>query len=136
MKNEATRVKIHEFQAKVILAQHGVPIPRGFAVSTVKQAEKAARDLGSKAVVKAQIHAGGRGKGRLVARLNQTAAMYAKLEADPTANEGRIKGTPVGGIRLVNTPTQAAAEAKKIPRPLSRLPPNRTPRPQGPAPSH
>ncbi len=107
-------MKIHEFQAKVILAQHGVPIPKGFAVSTVKQAEKAARDLGSKAVVKAQIHAGGRGKGRLVANPNRTAAMYAKLEADPAAHEGRVKGSPVGGVRLVNTPAQAAAEARKI----------------------
>ena len=107
-------MKIHEYQAKEILAQHGVPVPKGFAVTTVEQAQQAAEDLGSKVVVKAQIHAGGRGKGRLVAKPSQTAGMYAKLESDPAANEGHVKGSPVGGVRLVNTPLQAATEANLV----------------------
>ena len=57
-------MKIHEYQAKAILARHGVAVPRGFPVETPEAAEKAARDLGTPVVaVKAQIHAGGRGKG-------------------------------------------------------------------------
>ena len=107
-------MKIHEYQAKEILALHSVPVPKGFAVTTVKQAEKAAKELGGNVVVKAQIHAGGRGKGRLVAKPSQTAAMFAQLEADPAANEGRVKGNPVGGVRLVDTTTQAAAQAKNM----------------------
>ncbi|HLH42772.1 MAG TPA: ADP-forming succinate--CoA ligase subunit beta [Bryobacteraceae bacterium] len=56
-------MKIHEYQAKALLARHGVPVPRGQAVSTPEQAEAAAKDIGQTVVVKAQIHAGGRGKG-------------------------------------------------------------------------
>jgi succinyl-CoA synthetase beta subunit len=56
-------MKIHEFQAKKILKKYGVPIPRGGVAKTAAKAKKIAEDLGGKSVVKAQIHAGGRGKG-------------------------------------------------------------------------
>ena len=56
-------MKIHEYQAKQILAKYGVPVPRGEVAFTVEEAEAAARKLGGSVVVKAQIHAGGRGKG-------------------------------------------------------------------------
>jgi succinyl-CoA synthetase beta subunit len=57
-------VKIHEYQAKALLARHGVAVPRGEVASTPEQAGEIARRLGgSVVVVKAQIHAGGRGKG-------------------------------------------------------------------------
>ena len=57
-------MKIHEYQAKEILRKYGVTTPRGVPCFSVEEAVKAARDLGGKAwVVKAQIHAGGRGKG-------------------------------------------------------------------------
>jgi succinyl-CoA synthetase beta subunit len=56
-------MKIHEYQAKAILAQYNVPVPRGQVAYTVEEAEAAARTLGGSVVVKAQIHAGGRGKG-------------------------------------------------------------------------
>ena len=56
-------MKIHEYQAKALLARYGVPVPRGEAVSTVDEAGAAAEKLGGSVVVKAQIHAGGRGKG-------------------------------------------------------------------------
>jgi succinyl-CoA synthetase beta subunit len=56
-------MKIHEYQAKALLAKYGVPVPRGEVAETVEQAVEAARRLGGKVVVKAQIHAGGRGKG-------------------------------------------------------------------------
>ena len=57
-------MKIHEYQAKQILAKYGVTIPRGKVAFTVDEAVKAAEELGTEiCVVKAQIHAGGRGKG-------------------------------------------------------------------------
>ena len=57
-------MKIHEYQAKEILRQHGVPTPRGTVCFSVDEADAAARALGGTVwVVKAQIHAGGRGKG-------------------------------------------------------------------------
>ncbi len=57
-------MKIHEYQAKEILRQYAVPTPRGVACFSVGEAESAARELGGEVwVVKAQIHAGGRGKG-------------------------------------------------------------------------
>ncbi|MDT3670817.1 MAG: ADP-forming succinate--CoA ligase subunit beta [Aromatoleum sp.] len=57
-------MKIHEYQAKELLRKHGVVTPRGFHTVSVDGAVKAAEELGGKVwVVKAQIHAGGRGKG-------------------------------------------------------------------------
>ena len=57
-------MKIHEYQGKDILRQAGVPVPRGIAAFTVQEAVEAAQKLGGPVwVVKAQIHAGGRGKG-------------------------------------------------------------------------
>src|SRR5881409_871466 len=56
-------MNIHEYQAKAVLREFGVPVPRGIAAFTVEEAVKAAHDLGGPIwVVKAQIHAGGRGK--------------------------------------------------------------------------
>src|SRR5271168_4041865 len=57
-------MKIHEYQAKEIFRKFGVPTPRGEMVTTPEQARAVAEKLGTKVVVvKAQIHAGGRGKG-------------------------------------------------------------------------
>lgn len=57
-------MKIHEYQAKELLKKYGVPVPNSIVARTPEEAEKAARDLGTDVVVvKAQIHAGGRGKG-------------------------------------------------------------------------
>jgi succinyl-CoA synthetase beta subunit len=56
-------MNIHEYQAKAVLREFGVPVPRGIAAFSVEEAEKAAKELGGPVwVVKAQIHAGGRGK--------------------------------------------------------------------------
>jgi succinyl-CoA synthetase beta subunit len=55
-------VNIHEFQAKEILKRYGVPVPAGKVASTLPEVRAAATDLGGHCVVKAQIHAGGRGK--------------------------------------------------------------------------
>src|SRR5262245_27045955 len=57
-------MKIHEYQAKSILAKYGVPVPQGEVVETAEAAAQVAGKLGGGvSVVKAQIHAGGRGKG-------------------------------------------------------------------------
>jgi len=56
-------MKIHEFQAKKIFAEYGIPIPRGEVAKTPEEAKAIAGKLGGTVVVKAQIHAGGRGKG-------------------------------------------------------------------------
>ena len=57
-------MNIHEYQAKGLLAKYGVAVPRGGVAYTVEEAESTAKDLGGSVwVVKAQIHAGGRGKG-------------------------------------------------------------------------
>jgi succinyl-CoA synthetase beta subunit len=56
-------MKIHEYQAKQIMSNYGVPIPKGRVVSTPQEARQVAQELGVPVVVKAQIHAGGRGKG-------------------------------------------------------------------------
>src|SRR5690606_12208329 len=57
-------MKIHEYQGKEILRRYGVPVPRGIPAFSVDEAVKAAEQLGGPVwVVKAQIHAGGRGKG-------------------------------------------------------------------------
>lgn len=55
-------MKVHEYQAKALLAQFGVPIPKGEVATTPSEAGRIARQLGDRAVIKAQVHAGGRGK--------------------------------------------------------------------------
>src|ERR1700756_883054 len=57
-------MKIHEYQAKELLAAAGAAIPRGIVASSPAEAQKAFDELGGPVVLKAQIHAGGRGKGR------------------------------------------------------------------------
>ena len=56
-------MKIHEYQAKQILAGFGVAVPKGRVAKSADEAKTIAAELGGKVVVKAQIHAGGRGKG-------------------------------------------------------------------------
>jgi succinyl-CoA synthetase beta subunit len=92
-------MKIHEYQAKVILAKFGVPVPRGEVVAKKDEARGVAKGLGTPVVVvKAQIHAGGRGKGGgvKVAKSAEEAAALAehmlgmKLVTAQTGPEGRI----------------------------------------------
>src|SRR6266705_5224425 len=92
-------MKIHEYQAKAILKQHGVPVPRGEETSTPAEVGDIAKRLGtSVVVVKAQIHAGGRGKGGGVklAKSPEEAASIAdkmlgsRLVTHQTDPEGRV----------------------------------------------
>jgi succinyl-CoA synthetase beta subunit len=92
-------MKIHEYQAKAILARHGVPVPRGEVAFNATEAGEIARRLGAPVVVvKAQIHAGGRGKGGGVklARSADEAETLARamigmtLVTHQTGPEGRV----------------------------------------------
>ena len=91
-------MKIHEYQAKTILAKYGVPVPRGRMATTVEEAVKIAAELGGRVVVKAQIHAGGRGKGggvKLAEGSDQVRETAAKilgmtLITHQTGPEGRL----------------------------------------------
>src|SRR5919106_450441 len=86
-------MKIHEYQAKAILARHGVPVPAGEVVFDAPGARAAAERLGGgTVVVKAQIHAGGRGKGGGV-----------KVVHNPDEAEKAAKG--IIGMRLVTYQT-------------------------------
>ena len=55
-------MKIHEYQAKALIAQYGIPVPRGRVASTPAEAREIAAEIGCKVVIKAQVYAGGRGK--------------------------------------------------------------------------
>src|ERR1043166_3251216 len=95
-------MKIHEYQAKNILARYGVAVPRGEMATTREAAETAAKNLldsgASGVVVKAQIHAGGRGKGGgvKIARSVEEAGQLASkmlgmtLITHQTGPEGRV----------------------------------------------
>src|ERR671926_983290 len=86
-------MNIHEYQAKELLAKFGVPVPAGFAAMSVEEAVEAAGKLpGPLWVVKAQIHAGGRGKGKF-------------KELGPDAK---------GGVRLARTIEDVEANAKDM----------------------
>ncbi|HXE76049.1 MAG TPA: ADP-forming succinate--CoA ligase subunit beta [Candidatus Xenobia bacterium] len=91
-------MKIHEYQAKQIFARYGVPIPRGEAAATPAEARAVAQKLGTEVVVKAQIHAGGRGKAGGIRKAkspeeaeHHAAAMLGQpLVTNQTGPEGRI----------------------------------------------
>jgi succinyl-CoA synthetase beta subunit len=92
-------MNIHEFQAKQVLARFGAPVPKGHPASTPEEAAKAFEALGQpKAVVKAQIHAGGRGKAggvKLVSSAAEARDFAAKLLGKPlvthqTGPQGRV----------------------------------------------
>jgi succinyl-CoA synthetase beta subunit len=75
-------MKIHEYQGKEVLARFGIPVPRGYPAFSVREATEAAQKLGGAVwVVKAQIHAGGRGKGGGV-KLARSPAEVAKLAGE------------------------------------------------------
>ncbi|NBO65751.1 MAG: succinate--CoA ligase subunit beta, partial [Acidobacteria bacterium] len=94
-------MKIHEYQAKELLSRYEVKVPRGIVSRSPNEAEDAARELGLPVVVKAQIHAGGRGKGGGVklARTMEEVHQYSRdiigmnLITHQTGPEGRIVRT-------------------------------------------
>jgi len=96
-------MKIHEYQAKKLLSDYGVPVPKGRVASTPEEARAIARELGRLVVVKAQVHAGGRGKG-------------GGIRTAKTPEEAEEVARGILGMRLV-TP-QTGPEGKLVRRVL------------------
>jgi succinyl-CoA synthetase beta subunit len=94
-------LNIHEFQAKALLKQHGVPVPGGDVAHDAERAGEIARSLGGTVVVKAQIHAGGRGKGSFRDRVTGETIQH------PT------KDRPLGGV-VVAPADQAEELARRM----------------------
>ena len=100
-------MKLHEYQAKALLAGYGVPTPQGRAASTPEEAREAAAQLGGSAVVKAQVHAGGRGKAggiRVGKDADEVQSITAALLGRPlvTAQTG-LRGAPVNRVLIEQT---------------------------------
>jgi succinyl-CoA synthetase beta subunit len=100
-------VNIHEYQAKEIFRKYGIPIPPGEVATTPEEAESIARKFGTTVVVKAQVHAGGRGKAGGV-KLAKTPAEAKSIAAQIL--KLTIKGLPVQKV-LVTPAADIASEA-------------------------
>ncbi|HEX8675093.1 MAG TPA: ADP-forming succinate--CoA ligase subunit beta [Longimicrobium sp.] len=100
-------MNIHEYQAKELLAAQGIPVPMGEVATTPEQAEEIARRLGGAVVIKAQVHAGGRGKAGGVKLANTPEEAREKAEAILKLT---IKDLPVQKV-LVAPAEDIASEA-------------------------
>ncbi|MGN7997789.1 ADP-forming succinate--CoA ligase subunit beta [Sphingomonas sp. 22176] len=101
-------MNIHEYQAKELLAKYGVPVPAGFAAMSVEEAVEASKKLpGPLYVVKAQIHAGGRGKGKFK---ELPAEAKGGVRLAKTEDEVRHAATEMLGNTLVTIQTGAAGK--------------------------
>ena len=106
-------MKIHEYQAKELLRAHGVPVPRGYAAFSVREAEEAAAKLGGSVwVVKAQIHAGGRGKGGGV-KLARSAAEVTTLASQILGMQLVTHQTGPAGQKVRRLLVEEGADIKK-----------------------
>ncbi|MFN2375765.1 MAG: ADP-forming succinate--CoA ligase subunit beta [Candidatus Binatia bacterium] len=104
-------MNVHEFQGKALLAGYGVRVPRGEVAETAEQAAEIAGRLGGAVcVVKAQIHAGGRGAGAIVASEAEASSIFEKN----LAREGLPKHDRKGGVRVVKSAADAGAAAGDI----------------------
>ena len=98
-------MKIHEYQAKQLMAKYGIPVPPGEVASTADEAAEAARRIGGRVVIKAQVHVGGRGKAGGI-RLAETPE-----EARTVASE--ILGRPLKGLRVDRVLVESALDIEK-----------------------
>ncbi len=106
-------MKLHEYQAKELLARYGVPVPKGSVATTPAEAMAAAEAAGGKVVVKAQIHAGGRGRAGGVKLVNTPAeardAAAALLGTRLVTHQSGPGGQPVNAV-LVEEQFEIARE--------------------------
>lgn len=93
-------MKIHEFQAKELLRRYGVPVPQGRVATTAAEAANIAAELGGTVVVKAQIHAGGRGQG-------------GGVKVAKGVDEARAYAEQILGMQLVSPQTGPAGQKVK-----------------------
>ena len=105
-------MKVHEYQAKSILSQGGVPVPEGRVAATPQEAREIAASLGGRAVVKAQVHAGGRGKAggiKMVASADEAEQAAASLLGTTLVTaQTAAQGVPVRHVLV-----EEALEAEK-----------------------
>ena len=96
-------MKIHEYQARELLAESGIPVPRGAMVQTVDEAEAQAKELldsgATSVVIKAQVHAGGRGKAGFV-KLVTTAEQAREAAKFMLSNRMVSPQTPSEGLEV------------------------------------
>jgi len=106
-------MKIHEYQAKELLRAHGVPVPRGYPAFTVREAQEAAQKLGGSVwVIKAQIHAGGRGKGGGV-KLARSPAEVEQLASQILGMQLKTHQTGPAGQKVRRLLVEEGADIKK-----------------------
>ena len=97
-------MKLHEYQAKEIFARYGIAVPRSILANTPQEARQAAEELGGQAVVKAQVHAGGRGKAggvkvvRSPEEAEQTALAF--LGKNLVTHQTDAQGVPVNSVLI------------------------------------
>lgn len=100
-------VKLHEYQAKELLASYKVRVPRGFTAYTSSETREAAQDLGGSCVVKAQVHAGGRGKAggvRLVSSPQEAESVASELLGTRLVTfQTGPEGVPVNAVLVEET---------------------------------
>lgn len=93
-------MKIHEYQAKQLLVKAGVPVPRNIVARTPDEAARAFQELGGElAVVKSQIHAGGRGKGRFREHPEQPGVVLVRSADEAKAHAARMLGSTLVTIQ-------------------------------------
>jgi succinyl-CoA synthetase beta subunit len=106
-------MKIHEYQGKEIFRKYGLPTPRGFPAFSVDEAVEAAKKLGGKVwVVKAQIHAGGRGKGGGV-KVAKSLEEVRKLSSSILGMQLKTHQTGPGGQKVRRLLVEEGADIKK-----------------------
>ncbi len=106
-------MKIHEYQGKELLRQFGVPVPRGYPAFSVREASEAAQKLGGSVwVVKAQIHAGGRGKGGGV-KLARSLEEVGKLAGEILGMQLKTHQTGPAGQKVRRLLVEEGADIQK-----------------------
>ena len=98
-------MKLHEFQAKQLLARAGIPIPDGHLATTPQEAEAAARAIAAPVAVKAQVHVGGRGKAGGI--------KVAKTPDEARAAASAILGMDIKGLRVEKVYVERAADVDR-----------------------
>ena len=97
-------MKLHEYQAKEIFSRYGIEVPRGILASTPEEARNATRELGGQAVVKAQVHAGGRGQagGIKVVRSPEEAEEVARgyIGQNLVTRQTDAQGVPINSVLI------------------------------------
>jgi succinyl-CoA synthetase beta subunit len=122
-------MKVHEYQGKEVLARYGVAVPRGKVITEAEEARAAAEELGGKVVVKAQIHAGGRGKGggvKLAGSPDEAVELASQilgmtLVTKQTGPEGKL----VRKVQIAEAPLSSGAWRSRRWRPRTRTPSSR-----------